>query len=176
MSRIAKKPINIPKDIEVTINKEQIIVKGNKGELKIKIKNDVFVSKNNNKLIFNTSSSSKNWAIVGTTRALVNNMIIGVSNGFSRSLEIIGVGYRVNVCNGIINLNIGFSHAIEYKLPKGITAETPSNTTIVLNGANNQKLGQVASEIRGLRSPDPYKGKGIRYMNEIIRCKEAKKK
>jgi len=116
------------------------------------------------------------WALAGTTRALVNNMVIGVSTGFQKKLELNGVGYRAKAAGKTLNLTLGFSHPVDYELPEGVTAETPSQTEIVLKGADKQLIGQVAAEIRAFRPPEPYKGKGIRYSDEYVRRKEAKKK
>ncbi|MFT5032653.1 MAG: large subunit ribosomal protein L6, partial [Bacteroidia bacterium] len=127
-------------------------------------------------LVFAPYSTAKNWAMAGTTRALVSNMVLGVSKGFERKLELSGVGYRAKASGNSVNLTLGFSHPIDYQLPAGVTAETPIQTEIILKSADKQMLGQVASEIRAFRPPEPYKGKGVRYANEQVRRKEAKKK
>ncbi|CEK09458.1 50S ribosomal protein L6 [Legionella hackeliae] len=180
MSRVAKAPINLPANVELTIGKDTLTVKGPKGSLVQHYNKLVNVSKSedsNNKIEFKPASNDPNaWAHAGTVRALVNNMVKGVTNGFDVTLELVGVGYRAQANNKAITLSLGFSHPIEYALPQGVTAETPNNTTIIIRGIDKQLLGQVASEIRGFRPPEPYKGKGIRYAGEIIIRKEAKKK
>ncbi|ASQ47208.1 50S ribosomal protein L6 [Legionella clemsonensis] len=180
MSRVAKAPINLPANVELTIGKDTLTVKGPKGSLVQHYNKLVNVSKceeSNNKILFKPASNDPNaWAHAGTVRALVNNMVKGVTNGFDVTLELIGVGYRAQANNKSITLSLGFSHPVEYNLPQGVTAETPNNTTVVIRGIDKQLLGQVASEIRGFRPPEPYKGKGIRYAGEIIIRKEAKKK
>ncbi|WP_025733391.1 50S ribosomal protein L6 [Carnimonas nigrificans] len=176
MSRIGKNPIKLPSGVEVNISDDQVSVKGAQGELATPIHSDVVVSQEEGQLTFAPSAQAKSWAMVGTTRALVNNMVLGVTEGFTRTLEINGVGYRAQASGQTINLTLGFSHPIEYSLPEGVKAETPKNTTIVLKSANKQQLGQVAAEIRAFRPPEPYKGKGVRYGDEQVRRKEAKKK
>lgn len=177
MSRIAKTPIVIPFGVEVNINGQNILIKGKNGELTYTVHKYVHVHNTNNQLTFTLhKKDSKNWMFAGTMRALLNCMIIGVTNGFTKKLELVGVGYRVTVNNNIVNLSLGFSHIINYKLPTGITAYCPSQTEIILRGIDKQVVGQVASKLRAYRQPEPYKGKGIRYANEIIRTKEAKKK
>ncbi|WP_027349310.1 50S ribosomal protein L6 [Halotalea alkalilenta] len=176
MSRIAKYPVKLPSGVEVKINDKTLTVKGGQGQLELTVHADVVVSQEEGQLTFAPSAKAKSWAMAGTTRALVNNMVVGVSEGFSRTLEINGVGYRAAASGQTINLSLGFSHPVEYTLPKGVSAETPRNTTIVLKSADKQQLGQVAAEIRAFRPPEPYKGKGVRYSDEQVRRKEAKKK
>ncbi|MCM2132157.1 50S ribosomal protein L6 [Larsenimonas rhizosphaerae] len=176
MSRIAKYPVTLPNGVEVNLDSNKLTVKGSQGQLEIAIHNEVVVGQEDNQLTFKPSESAKSWAMAGTTRALVNNMVVGVTTGFTRTLEINGVGYRAQVSGDTLNLTLGFSHPVEYKLPEGVTAETPKNTVIVLKSADKQRLGQVAAEIRAFRPPEPYKGKGIRYGDEQVRRKEAKKK
>ncbi|GED23342.1 50S ribosomal protein L6 [Halomonas halmophila] len=176
MSRVAKYPVKLPSGVDITLEGDQLSVKGGQGELSMTIHSDVAVGQEDGQLTFQPSESARSWAMVGTTRALVQNLVTGVSEGFSRSLEINGVGYRAQANGQTLNLTLGFSHPVEYQLPEGVTAETPKNTTIVLKSADKQKLGQVAAEIRAFRPPEPYKGKGIRYGDEQIRRKEAKKK
>lgn len=171
MSKIAKCPIKVPDNVDIILDKEIVIISGKNGRLFLKKHSSVSIIKEKKKLRFH----SKNWVIAGTTRALVNNMIIGVYKGFTRKLEINGVGYRAKINGRRINLMLGYSHRIEYKLPKNILAETPSNTIIVLKSADKQKLGKVAAEIRALRPLEPYKGRGIRYSEENIIYKEVKK-
>jgi large subunit ribosomal protein L6 len=180
MSRVSGKPIVVPKEVEVTINKQEIMVKGSKGSLKHEVHPFVQVMKNDdgselNVQIADQSETTAN-ALAGTTRSLVNNMVIGVSNGFSKGLDLVGVGYRAQLKGKAIDLSLGFSHPVEYNLPDGITAEMPSNTNIIIKGIDKQLVGQVAAEIRAIRPPEPYKGKGVKYTDEIIIRKETKKK
>ena len=179
MSRVAKNPVEIPKGVEVSITATQLSVKGGKGALVMDINPSVAVAKNaeNNAVTFEPRDGSKHAnAMAGTTRALVKNMVTGVSEGFQKKLTLVGVGYRANAQGKTLNLTLGFSHPVNYQLPEGVTAETPSQTEIVLKSASKQLLGQVASEVRGFRPPEPYKGKGVRYSDEQVRRKEAKKK
>ena len=175
MSRVAKSPVEIPGGVKVTLDGQSIKVKGSKSELSIDLHESVEVTEVDNTLEF-AAKDGKNWAMAGTTRALVNNMVIGVSTGFEKKLELVGVGYRAKASGKTLNLTLGFSHPVDYELPEGITAETPSQTEIVIKGADKQVVGQVASEIRAFRPPEPYKGKGVRYSDEYVRRKEAKKK
>ena len=177
MSRVAKSPVAIPAGVEVKINGQELTVKGAKETMSWGVHEKVEVKQEENNLLFSGRDDAKvAWALAGTTRALVNNMVIGVSTGFEKKLELNGVGYRAKASGKTLNLTLGFSHPVDYELPEGITAETPSQTEIVLNGADKQKIGQVAAEIRAFRPPEPYKGKGIRYSDEYVRRKEAKKK
>ncbi|OMH28434.1 50S ribosomal protein L6 [Motiliproteus sp. MSK22-1] len=177
MSRIAKAPISIPSGVTVKLDAQTINIKGGKGQLELAIHQDVEVKNEDNVLTFAPRSGSKQAnAMAGTTRALVNNMVVGTSEGFEKKLELIGVGYRAAVKGSVLNLTLGFSHPVNYELPEGISAETPSQTTVVLKGADKQKIGQAAAEIRAFRPPEPYKGKGVRYADEYVRRKEAKKK
>lgn len=177
MSRVAKQPIEIPKGIEVSMAAHQITVKGSKGQLSMDIHHLVVVNNQDNILTFEPKNSSKQAnALSGTTRALVNNMVLGISNGFEKTLELVGVGYRAAAKGNMINLTLGYSHPIDFPLPASVTAETPNQTTIILKSMDKQALGQVAAEIRKLREPEPYKGKGIRYAGERIFRKETKKK
>ncbi|WP_251979096.1 50S ribosomal protein L6 [Salinicola avicenniae] len=176
MSRVAKYPVKLPSGVEVKLDGDQLSVKGSQGTLELTVHSDVKITQEDGQLTFAPSEQAKSWAMVGTFRALVQNMVTGASEGFTRSLEINGVGYRAQASGQTLNLTLGFSHPIDYKLPEGVTAETPKNTTIVLKSADKQKLGQVAAEIRAFRPPEPYKGKGIRYGDEHVRRKEAKKK
>ena len=177
MSRVAKNPVAIPAGVEVKINGQEVTVKGAKDSMSWGVHKQVEVKQEENNLVFIGRDDDKQaWALAGTTRALVNNMVIGVSTGFQKKLELNGVGYRAKATGKTLNLTLGFSHPVDYVLPEGITAETPSQTEIVLKGADKQKIGQVAAEIRAFRPPEPYKGKGIRYSDEYVRRKEAKKK
>ncbi|ARN74469.1 50S ribosomal protein L6 [Oceanicoccus sagamiensis] len=177
MSRVAKSPVAIPAGVEVKINGQEVTVKGAKESMSWGVHEKVEVKQEENKLVFSGRNDAKDaWALAGTTRALVNNMVIGVSTGFQKKLELNGVGYRAKSTGNVLNLTLGFSHPVDYELPKGVSAETPSQTEIVLKGADKQQIGQVAAEIRAFRPPEPYKGKGIRYSDEYVRRKEAKKK
>lgn len=180
MSRVAKAPVKHSANVEVTLASGEITVKGPKGVLTQKINKLVSITKSSehdNQLDFAPAANDpKAWAQAGTARALVNNMIRGVTEGFVVTLELVGVGYRAQAKDKSIALSLGFSHPIEYHLPQGVTVETPSNTQILLKGVDKQILGQVASEIRAFRPPEPYKGKGVRFAGEVIARKEAKKK
>lgn len=179
MSRVAKNPVQIPKGIDINIAGSQLNIKGSKGSLTMKINASVSVVKNqeNNTLVFEAKDGSKHAnAMAGTTRALVMNMVTGVNQGFQKKLSLVGVGYRANAQGKTLNLTLGFSHPVNYQLPDGVTAETPSQTEILLKSADKQLLGQVAAEVRSLRPPEPYKGKGVRYADEQVHRKEAKKK
>lgn len=175
MSRVANNPIEVPGSVNVTLGGQTIKVKGAKGELEMTIHNDVDVIQEEN--VLKVSARGKDAvAMAGTTRALVNNMVVGVSEGFSKKLELNGVGYRGKTEGNALSLTLGFSHQVNYELPKGITAEMTSQTEIIISGVDKQQVGQVASEIRAFRPPEPYKGKGVRYADERVRRKEAKKK
>ena len=176
MSRVAKYPVKVPAGVEIKLDGDQLTAKGGQGTLSLTIHRDVGVGQEEGQLTFAPSESAKSWAMAGTTRALVQNLVTGVSEGFTRSLEIIGVGYRAQAKGQTLNLSLGFSHPVEYTLPEGVTAETPKNTQIVLKSADKQALGHVTAEIRAFRPPEPYKGKGVRYADEQVRRKEAKKK
>ena len=177
MSRVAKAPVSIPTGVEVTLNEQTITVKGTKGSLTREINKAVSVVLDNGVLTFGPVEGVSNaWAQAGTARALVNNMVVGVTEGFVKKLKLIGVGYRAKATGSNIDLTLGFSHPLVHKLPAGVTAECPSQTEIVLSGVDKQLIGQVAAEIRSYRPPEPYKGKGVRYADEQVRRKEAKKK
>lgn len=177
MSRVAKNPIAVPKGVEVSVSSDAVNVKGPKGQLSFAVHPLVKVRKDDGKLHFEAAATSTfARAMSGTMRALVNNMVTGVSRGFEKKLTIVGVGYRVAMQGKNLNLSAGFSHPVVYNLPTGITIETPSQTEIVIKGADKQQVGQVAAEIRAFRPPEPYKGKGIRYADEHVVRKEAKKK
>jgi large subunit ribosomal protein L6 len=177
MSRVAKSPVTIPAGVEVKINGQDLTIKGDKGTLSLDVNVLVEVKQADNTLLFSVRSEQKEaWALAGTTRALVNNMVKGVTSGFEKKLELNGVGYRAKATGNILNLTLGFSHPVDYELPEGITVETPTQTEILLKGIDKQRIGQVAAEIRAFRPPEPYKGKGVRYSNESVRRKEAKKK
>lgn len=177
MSRIASNPVVLPAGVEVKFEGQEISVKGSKGTLVLAVSNDVEIKQEDKSLSFKaTKKDKKSVALAGTTRSLVNNMVVGVSDGFERKLILNGVGYRAKASGSKINLVLGFSHEVNYDLPKGVSAETPTQTEVVLKAVDKQLLGQVASEIRALRPPEPYKGKGVRYADEHVRRKEAKKK
>lgn len=176
MSRIANNPVEIPKGVEVVLKGSEVSVKGSQGQLSMACHDSVEIAQQDNVLRFSARAGAKNQAMAGTTRALVNNMIIGVSAGFVKKLQLIGVGYRAQVQGKSVNLTLGFSHPVAYELPEGVSADSPSQTEIVLKSADKQLLGQVAAEIRAFRPPEPYKGKGVRYADEQVRRKEAKKK
>lgn len=175
MSRVAKNPVSLPSGVKLTIEGQALSIKGGKGELSLTISKDVEVKEENNVITFAPLTKSSS-AIAGTVRALVNNMVTGVSVGFEKKLQLVGVGYRAKAAGKVLNLTLGFSHPVDYQLPEGVTAETPSQTDIVLKSADKQLLGKVASEIRAYRPPEPYKGKGVRYADEHVKRKEAKKK
>lgn len=177
MSRIAKEPVNIPKDIEFNMSGLTLTLKGAKGSLSMDLNPEVNVEENDSILSFAPKSGSKfSLAISGTTRALVANMVHGVSQGFEKKLELVGVGYRAQAQGKKLNLTLGFSHPVVYEVPEGVTIETPSQTEILVKGIDKQSVGQVAAEIRHFRPPEPYKGKGVRYADEHVVMKEAKKK
>jgi len=179
MSRVAKSPIHLPTDVMVKLEHGVVSIKGPKGELQQKCSPLVSITENNEpkSLVFKPASNDPDgWAHAGTMRANINNMVKGVTIGFDLTLELVGVGYRAQMKGSSLSLSLGYSHNIDYDLPKGITCETPNNTTIILKGLDKQLLGQVASEIRRYRPPEPYKGKGIKKAGEVIARKEAKKK
>lgn len=177
VSRVAKVPVKVPKGTEVHVSGQDITVKGKLGEIHRSIHPLVNVKLLDNVLqVAPADNSGEANAIAGTTRALANNMIIGVSNGFERTLVLVGVGYRAKVQGSVVNLSLGFSHPVDFSLPKGVTAETPEQTKIVLKGVDKQLVNQVAANIGSIRPPEPYKGKGVRYLNEVIVLKEVKKK
>ena len=175
MSRVANNPVELPKGVEVKIDGADLTVKGAKGTLQHSMADGVQISQDDNVLKI-AYDSDKFKAMAGTTRALVNNMVKGVSEGWEKKLVLNGVGYRAKADGKSVNLTVGLSHPVDYKLPQGITAETPTQTEVVVSGIDKQVVGQVAAEIRSFRPPEPYKGKGIRYADEYVRRKEAKKK
>ena len=177
MSRVANSPVEVPAGVQVTLKGQDLSVKGGKGTLALEIHGNVEVAQNENVLTFAARDGAKqSRALAGTTRALVNNMVKGVTEGFEKKLVLNGVGYRAKAAGKSVDLTLGFSHPVVYDLPEGVTAESPSQTEIVLKSADKQLLGQVAAEIRAFRPPEPYKGKGVRYADEYVRRKEAKKK
>ena len=177
MSRVAKNPVAVPTGVTVTINGRDLTVKGSKGSLDLVIHQDVEVNQADSAITFGARNNSKlAISMSGTTRALVNNMVNGVANGFAKTLLLQGVGYRAAAKGSVLNLTLGFSHPVDYQLPEGISAECPNQTTVVVSGVDKQRVGQAAAEIRAFRPPEPYKGKGVRYADEHVRRKEAKKK
>ena len=177
MSRVANSPVELPSGVEVTLADAEISVKGSKGTLAMAINPKVEIVKEENLLKFAARSGDTfSRAMSGTTRALVNNIVIGVSQGFETKLDLVGVGYRAQVQGKKLNLTLGFSHPVIYELPEGVSAETPSQTEVLLKSSDKQKLGQAVAEVRAFRPPEPYKGKGVQISGEYIRRKEAKKK
>ncbi len=177
MSRVAKNPIVVPSGVEVSIAADAISVKGPLGTLKQALSGYVKVSQADGKLqVAAVDDSREANAMSGTTRALLANMVQGVSKGFERKLTLVGVGYRAQAQGNKLNLSLGFSHPVEHVMPEGIKVETPSQTEILIKGADKQKVGQVAADVRAYRKPEPYKGKGIRYADEVVVLKETKKK
>ena len=177
MSRVAKAPVAIPAGVEVKLNGQEVTVKGAKGELTRVLNDAVVVAQEDANLTFGPREGVVNaWAQAGTARALVNNMVVGVTEGFTKKLTLKGVGYRAAIKGNSVALTLGFSHPVEHELPAGIKAECPSQTEIVITGCDKQAVGQVAADIRSYRAPEPYKGKGVRYADENVRTKEAKKK
>ncbi len=177
MSRIAKYPVELPKGVEASIVSDMITVKGPLGTLSQALNGDVIVNQDAGMLSFVVANDSRQaQAMSGTLRALVANMVTGVSKGFERRLSLVGVGYRAAVQGDAIKLQLGFSHDVIHPMPEGVKAECPTQTEIVLKGSNKQVVGQVAAEIRAYRPPEPYKGKGVRYVGEHVTIKETKKK
>lgn len=177
MSRVAKQPVELPKGVEFSRSGSTVTLKGPKGSLSIELNSEVELTQEENQLQVKARSGSQfAVAISGTTRALLANMVQGVAEGFERKLQLIGVGYRAQAQGNQLNLTLGFSHPVVYDVPEGISVETPSQTEVVVRGIDKQKVGQVASEIRRYRPPEPYKGKGVRYDDERVVIKEAKKK
>jgi large subunit ribosomal protein L6 len=175
MSRVAKSPIELPGGVEIKLDGSDVTVKGSKGTLALSLAEGIQLGQDDNVLTV-AYDSDKLSAMAGTTRALVNNMVKGVSEGWEKKLVLNGVGYRAKATGSSVNLTVGLSHPVDYKLPEGVTAESPSQTEIVVKGIDKQAVGQAAAEIRSFRPPEPYKGKGIRYADEHVRRKEAKKK
>ena len=176
MSRVASEPIVVPKNVEVTLKDGAIAVKGSKGTLELVLQERISVIQGEDGYLRVDFKSNSDRAMAGTTRTLINNMVTGVEEGWKKTLILNGVGYRAKATGGSLNLTLGFSHPVDYSLPVGVSAETPSQTEIVLQGVDKQKVGQAAANIRAFRPPEPYKGKGIRYSDEHVRRKEAKKK
>jgi large subunit ribosomal protein L6 len=177
MSRIANKPVEIPSGVEVNINGQNIVIKGKHGSMSIDVNEKVQFVQEDGAIKFNGREGvAGSVSMAGTMRSLTNNIVAGVSNNFEKKLTLIGVGYRAQVQGKVLNLTLGFSHPVNYEIPEGITIETPSQTEIIVKGIDKQKVGQVSAEIRAYRPPEPYKGKGVRYADERVIRKEAKKK
>lgn len=177
MSRVANSPVALPSGVEVKLSGQDISVQGAKGEMSFAIHDLVELVQEESQLKVRAKSEERGaTAMAGTMRAIVQNMVTGVTEGFSKKLELQGVGYRAQAQGSKLTLQLGFSHPVEYTLPEGISAETPSQTEIVISGVDKQRVGQVCAEIRAFRPPEPYKGKGVRYADEYVRRKEAKKK
>lgn len=174
MSRVAKNPVSVPAGVEVNISADELKVKGPKGNMSLKLHSTVQIEEKDGQYQV-TSVNAKTMAMAGTFRALLANMITGVNEGFQKKLQLVGVGYRAQMQGKDLNLALGFSHPVVYASPEGITIDTPSQTEIVISGCDKQRVGQVASEIRAFRPPEPYKGKGVRYADEHVVRKEAKK-
>jgi len=175
MSRVANNPVNLPKGVEVNINGSSVSVKGGKGTMEMTLTDGIGIDVNDGvaQITYDFDTSR---AMAGTTRALLNNLVVGVSDGWEKKLVLNGVGYRAKAAGKTVNLSLGLSHPVDYELPEGLSAETPTQTEIVIRGTDKQAVGQAAAEIRSFRPPEPYKGKGIRYADEYVRRKEAKKK
>jgi large subunit ribosomal protein L6 len=177
MSRVAKAPVTVPAGVTITLNGQNLTVKGKNGELTLNVNPAVEVVIEGNVLRTNPRDGIANAdAQAGTARALINNLVTGVTEGYTRKLELVGVGYRAKAEGKVLNLSLGFSHPVAFEIPAGITIETPSQTEVLVKGSDKQLVGQVAANIRAYRKPEPYKGKGVRYANENVRRKEAKKK
>ena len=177
MSRVAKQPIDVPKGVVVTIDGQAVSAKGPKGQEAVQIHDSVLPALEEGVLgVSALKPDQKSLAMAGTMRSLLNNLVIGVSAGFEKKLELRGVGYRAQAQGSNLNLTLGFSHPVVHKVPEGVKVETPSQTEVVVSGTNKQIVGQVAADIRGYRPPEPYKGKGVRYVGEYVAMKEAKKK
>lgn len=177
MSRVANAPVLLPSAVKIDLKGQDLNVSGKNGELSLTVNEKVAVQQEDSILQFSAKDESKEAkALAGTMRALANNMVVGVDKGFEKKLILNGVGYRAKASGKVLNMSLGLSHPVDYSLPEGVTAETPSQTEIVLKSADKQLLGQVAAEVRAYRPPEPYKGKGIRYSDEHVRRKEAKKK
>lgn len=177
MSRVAKVPVELPKGVEFSRNGNVVTIKGSNGSLSLELNSEVELEQDDNVIRLAPRSGSRfATAVAGTTRALIANMVRGVSEGFEKKLELVGVGYRAQAQGKKLSLTLGFSHPVDYQVPDGISVDTPSQTEIVIKGSDKQQVGQVAAEIRAFRPPEPYKGKGVRYADERVVIKEAKKK
>ena len=175
MSRVAKNPVDLPSSVEVKMSGRHIQVKGPKGELSLNLHPTVDMVHEDNQIRLAATTDDSAMAMAGTMRALVSNMVTGVSVGYEKKLTIVGIGYRAQAQGNSLNLSLGFSHPVVYQIAKGVSVETPSQTEIVVSGTDKQLVGQTAAEIRSFRPPEPYKGKGVRYADEQVRRKQAKK-
>ena len=176
MSRVAKKPVDLPQGVSATIGADAVTVKGSKGSLTLALKSGIKVVQQDKHLSVEATTAEGMNAVAGATRAHLANMVTGVTTGYEKRLELVGVGYRAAVQAKSLTLTLGYSHLINYAIPEGVTIETPSQTEIVVKGIDRQRVGQTAAEIRGFRPPEPYKGKGVKYAGEFIFRKEGKKK
>ncbi len=177
MSRVGKLPVVLPTGVDVSISQEQISVKGTGGVLQLPLNKLVVIGNEAGKLNFKAANESREAdAMTGTMRQLVNNMVVGVTKGFEKKLNLVGVGYKAAASGSKLNLLVGYSHPVNFEMPAGISVQTPTPTEIIIKGADRQRVGQIAAEIRAVRAPEPYKGKGIRYADEKITIKETKKK
>lgn len=176
MSRVAKQPVDIPQGVELSIEGQVIEAKGKNGSISHNAHPLVKVVQEGNQILFSpVTQEAGGWAMAGMTRAVVDNLLVGVSTGFSKTLELVGVGYRAQVQGKKLNLTLGYSHPIELTIPGNLEVETPTQTQIIIKGADKQKVGQFAADVRSLREPEPYKGKGVRYSDEVVIRKQAKK-
>ena len=177
MSRIGREPVSIPANVEVILSSSEVSIKGPLGKLQRDLNSDVIIERDGDTLLVKVANDSRQAnAMSGTMRALLANMVQGVTSGFEKKLSLVGVGFRAQATNEILNLTLGFSHPIIHKMPEGVKVETPTQTEVLIKGIDKQKVGQVAAEVRAYRKPEPYKGKGVRYTDEVVIMKEAKKK
>src|SRR5687768_962679 len=177
MSRVGKNPVPVPANVEVILSPSEVSVKGPLGTLRHNLVSDIAVERDGDTLLVKASNDSKQAnAMSGTTRALLANMVKGVTSGFEKKLTLVGVGYRAQAASDVLNLTLGFSHPVTHKMPEGVKVETPSQTEVIIKGMDKQRVGQVAADVRAYRKPEPYKGKGVRYADEVIVMKETKKK
>ena len=177
MSRVGKNPVPVPANVEVILSPSEVSVKGPLGTLRHNLVSDIAVERDGETLLVKASNDSKQAnAMSGTTRALLANMVKGVTSGFEKKLTLVGVGYRAQAVSDVLNLTLGFSHPVTHKMPEGVRVETPTQTEVIIKGMDKQQVGQVAADVRAYRKPEPYKGKGVRYADEVIVMKETKKK
>lgn len=177
MSRIAKKPVELVDGAKAVVNGNQIVIEGKNGKLELNLHDAVAVKQEEGQLIVAPKIEDKSsWAMAGTMRSLLNNMVVGVTEGFKKELKLVGVGYRATMQGNSLNLTLGYSHPIDFAVPEGVKIEAPSQTDLVVTGADKQLVGEVCAKIRAFRPPEPYKGKGVRYADEYVKLKEAKKK
>jgi large subunit ribosomal protein L6 len=177
MSRVGKNPVLIPAGVEVTLSASEVSIKGPLGTLQRNLVSDISVEREGDSLLVKAANDSKHAnAMSGTMRALLANMVKGVTSGFQKKLTLVGVGYRAQAANDVLNLTLGFSHPVAHKMPEGVKVETPTQTEVIIKGMDKQQVGQVAADVRAYRKPEPYKGKGVRYSDEVIVMKETKKK